>query len=83
MSYLYRGNYRYISLRIMTYNIHLIVESELDEVVCELSTSAGISDLEENVVRKAEMAIKKYESDKEYEAQARYDDWKENGDAPY
>lgn len=57
----------------MNYNISLVVESELGDIVCELSTSAGISDLEENVIRKCEVQIKKYEAEKEVEEQMEID----------
>lgn len=53
----------------MNYEIHLVVKSELDEIVCELSTTAGITDLEENLIRKAESAISQYEDTKEKEAE--------------
>jgi hypothetical protein len=56
----------------MKYNFHLIVESELDEVVCELSC-LSLEALQEELVRKAEIAIKKYEADKEVQAQAEFD----------
>lgn len=52
----------------MNFTYRLIVESELDEVVCDLSASS-MSGLEEDLLRKAEHAVKKYESDKEVEAQ--------------
>lgn len=53
----------------MNYTIHLIVTDEMGEIVCELSTDAGIADLEENLVRKAEHAIQANEGKLRFEEQ--------------
>lgn len=61
----------------MNYQFHLIVESELEEIVAELKTNS-IEGLE-GEIRKAEKAIKDYEDKKEAEAQWEYDRQKEEG----
>lgn len=52
----------------MNYKYTLIVESELDDVVAELSclTREGV---EEELLRKIDHSIKKYEAEQEYRAQ--------------
>jgi len=54
------------------YKINLTVTDELDQVVCELETSS-IADLEENLVRKAEGAIKRHQEIIEAEMQMEID----------
>jgi len=63
----------------MQYTIHLIIKSELDEVIFESSTSS-IADLEENLIRKAEHSIKDYEYETEIKAQAEIDRQQEQGE---
>ena len=53
----------------MTYHIHLIVESELDETVAELEANS-IESLQEQL-GKAEKAMAKYEGQREMEAELR------------
>jgi hypothetical protein len=62
----------------MNFKYTLIVESELDDVVCELSCST-LEGVQEELCRKAEHATKKYEADKELEAQAEIDRQNEEG----
>jgi len=49
----------------MDYKITTIVEDEEGNIICELSTSAGIEDFQENIIRKVEHSIKKYEDEME------------------
>jgi hypothetical protein len=51
------------------YKITIIVEDESENIICNLSTTAGINDFEENIVRKVEHSIKAYEEDQEMRAQ--------------
>lgn len=55
----------------MTYRFSLIVEND-DEVICELSCLT-LEGVQEELCRKAEHQIKKFEADKESEAQAELD----------
>ena len=62
----------------MNYKITMIVENENDDVIYCQSTTAGMNDFEENIVRKAEHAIKEYEGKMEYEMQVEIDRQAEN-----
>lgn len=58
----------------MEYKITMIVEAEEDgNIIFQMDTSAGMAEFEENIVRKAEHAIKEYEARMEYEAQVEMD----------
>ena len=46
----------------MNYKITLMIEDEDEFPIFTISTNAGMADFEENIVRKAEHAIKDYES---------------------
>ncbi len=53
----------------MNHKISILVEDEDDNIICNLSITDGMEDFEENVIRKAEHAIKKYEREKLEEEQ--------------
>jgi hypothetical protein len=56
----------------MNYKFSLIVESELDDVVYK-QDCLTLEGVQEELLRKAEHAIKKYEDEKEMEAQMEMD----------
>jgi len=62
----------------MNYKITLTVESETDDKVFEMDTFS-IADLEENIIRKAEHAMSRYESDQDGRALAEFDRQREEG----
>jgi len=64
----------------MNYKITLIVEDENEFKVFSMSTSAGLPDFEENIIRKAEKAIKDYESEAEAREQAEIERQKEEAE---
>ena len=62
----------------MNYKITIIVESEDETTIYEESTTAGMADFEENIVRKAGSAIKAYEVEMEDDKEAEVERQKEN-----
>ncbi len=52
----------------------MTVEDENEDVVFKMDTSAGMDDFEENIVRKAEYAMREHESQKALESALEEDD---------
>ena len=62
----------------MNYKITMLIEDENENEVFNMNTTAGLNDFEENIIRKAEHAIKEYEGKMEYEMQVEIDRQAEN-----
>jgi hypothetical protein len=64
----------------MNYKISIFIENEEGDIICDLSTEAGMQDFEENVVRKAQHSIDDYEARQEVRMQNEIDRQKEDAE---